>query len=893
MKPRFLLSSSLAIFLACTAQAQTAIWTNANANATANSGNWNTAANWGGTVPTWAAGLTVDFSTLDITANRSLNLGSTGKIIGKIIFGDAATPQFQWDIVAGNGPLMLSTTTGQPEVEVINSTSVVTVGLGGTQGFEKTGTGALRLNNQSNPITGEILVSEGVLQIRDGGATQNPGVTFAAATMADRSIRVSGPGVVDLWRNGGSTTNWALPVTTLENGGTLRFRAAVGVTGTLNHNLAATVTVGTDGGMILNNGGLGPQNITLSGALSGTGPLDFTARDGGSNIRSLAISSADNTYSGNWNVSHEGAGTALLRADAANALGTGTVTLNANGRLLSGVEGSLNSLSGVTLDHAGAVLDLAGQTWRNPSAALTVNAGVVDVGSGLLSVGNLAMTGGDIRATAAAGGTAPVVTAEDADFGERVLTVTLAGSPVGKQFELVRYGGTLSNPPEIVFAADTGRLVPVVDNGDGTDDAITLSFTGSVASLVWTGAESNDWDDNFTANFLNGVVPDSFRAYDNVRFDDTSEFHSVALFGSLRAGTVTFDHNTAAYTLGGSGVIAGPAALVKSGSGTLTLNTNNSYSGTTTVTGGTLAINGNQSGATGAITVGGATSVLTGTGSVGGDITVEDGATFAPGGPATGTFTTSAGSVVKMENGTNFRAYFDSGVSPVVSSKLLLNGDLTIESGVTLDGIDLAATPAALPVDTKLVLIDYGPNSLQGTFSGLPDGAKLTVGPNEFTIRYQDESRVTLTISGIDDPYLAWAANPAFGLIPGVNDGFTQDADSDGTPNGLEWILGGNPSLNDAASLVTTTHPPGGGLVITFTREPESIGAADLAVEYDADLVAPWNAVAIGASSSGPDANGVTVDIDTNSTPHQVTVTIPFSNAVNGRLFSRLAAELK
>nr|MCU0781770.1 hypothetical protein [Akkermansiaceae bacterium] len=102
MKPRFLLSSSLAIFLACTAQAQTAIWTNANANSTANSGNWNTAGNWGGTVPTWAAGLTVDFSTLDITANRSLNLGSTGKIVGKMIFGDTTAPLFQWDIVAGN-----------------------------------------------------------------------------------------------------------------------------------------------------------------------------------------------------------------------------------------------------------------------------------------------------------------------------------------------------------------------------------------------------------------------------------------------------------------------------------------------------------------------------------------------------------------------------------------------------------------------------------------------------------------------------------------------------------------------------------------------------------------------------------------------------------------------
>jgi hypothetical protein len=212
---------------------------------------------------------------------------------------------------------------------------------------------------------------------------------------------------------------------------------------------------------------------------------------------------------------------------------------------------------------------------------------------------------------------------------------------------------------------------------------------------------------------------------------------------------------------------------------------------------------------------------------------------------------------------------------------------------VTLGGSDIAAIPAALPAGTKLVLIDYGPNLPQGNFSGLPEGARLTIGVNDFTISYQDANRVTLTAAGVEDPYLAWAATPAFGLIPGVNDGFTQDADNDSIPNGLEWILGGNPSLRDSASLLTTTRPPGGGLVITFTREPESIPAADLSVEFDADLAAPWTAVAIGESGSGPDANGVTVGIDTTSNPHQVTVTIPASNQQAGKLFSRLATQPK
>ena len=63
--------------------------------------------------------------------------------------------------------------------------------------------------------------------------------------------------------------------------------------------------------------------------------------------------------------------------------------------------------------------------------------------------------------------------------------------------------------------------------------------------------------------------------------------------------------------------------------------------------------------------------------------------------------------------------------------------------------------------------------------------------------------------------------------------------------------------------------------------------------EFDADLAAPWNSAAIGAASSGPDANGVTVDINTTTNPHQVTVTIPATNQQAGRLFARLATELR
>lgn len=141
--------------------------------------------------------------------------------------------------------------------------------------------------------------------------------------------------------------------------------------------------------------------------------------------------------------------------------------------------------------------------------------------------------------------------------------------------------------------------------------------------------------------------------------------------------------------------------------------------------------------------------------------------------------------------------------------------------------------------------------------------------------------------SGNPNPYQEWLAG--YQTLTGPADTAPDaDPDGDGIANFLEWILAGDPTQLDGASLISVTT--GTGLALGFSRAAASVGQATLAVEWTNDL-ALWKRVPIGAVSSGPDAYGVTVTIDTASTPHQVTVSIPAANAPGGRLFARLVGE--
>ena len=135
-------------------------------------------------------------------------------------------------------------------------------------------------------------------------------------------------------------------------------------------------------------------------------------------------------------------------------------------------------------------------------------------------------------------------------------------------------GGTLTRPMNLFFTPAAHAFNPIWHGDDLTNN--------------WSVPGENNWFDGQSLLY-------PFHTGDSVTFDDSGSTNpAVNLVGALQPASVTF--NAAKnYTFSGSGSLGGAMTLNKTGSGTLTLNTTNNFSGGTTVSNGTLIVNGSLS----------------------------------------------------------------------------------------------------------------------------------------------------------------------------------------------------------------------------------------------------------------------------------------------------------
>jgi autotransporter-associated beta strand protein len=176
-------------------------------------------------------------------------------------------------------------------------------------------------------------------------------------------------------------------------------------------------------------------------------------------------------------------------------------------------------------------------------------------------------------------------------------------------------------------------------------------------------------------------------------------------------------------------------------------------------------------------------------------------------------------------------------------------------------------------------LILNGTTQSAGTWGSLTSSAAkrsaLITGPGTLTI--------------LPASYIAWAnANglPASATARAL----ASDPDQDGIANCLEWALGGHPMQNSTQSLPKLT-PAAGGRVFSFTRDPAFRASVPLSADWSTDLLV-WQRIPIGATSSGPNSDGISVTITpVVGSPDQVVLTIP-NGTTTGNLYLRLAAEI-
>jgi Immunoglobulin domain len=126
-------------------------------------------------------------------------------------------------------------------------------------------------------------------------------------------------------------------------------------------------------------------------------------------------------------------------------------------------------------------------------------------------------------------------------------------------------------------------------------------------------------------------------------------------------------------------------------------------------------------------------------------------------------------------------------------------------------------------------------------------------------------------------PYSTWQSsffNPTQLANPAIS-GDTVDFDSDGIPNLLEYLLGGNPVLASSSLLPTITKAPGSNtLVFTYKRKIAATGVTQV-IEHATSLSPPWTPAVHGAGG----VTIITAAVPGDATAEQVTVTIPSTSS--------------
>jgi autotransporter-associated beta strand protein/T5SS/PEP-CTERM-associated repeat protein len=630
--------------------------------------------------------------TLQVDSGGKVNAGAAGDQRLEIGLAGRANGTLQLGVGGTSGTVnaaQISFGTAGSKIAANNTDSVtLTAAISGPGSVSRSGSGTLILSG-SNTYTGGTVISGGTLQLGNGGTTgsivgnvtnnanfavnRSDTVVFGGTISGSGAFQQLGTGTTIL--TGNNTYTGATMITagklTAANGPALSaasdFQVNAGATLQLADNKSGAIGSLADGPL---GGGSVLIGITPSASI--------LQPDGSpSTVLSVGNSNKSTTFSG-----------AISGPGSLNVTGAGTLTLTGNNNVI----GSENGYGLQICACATGGVTIAGGT-LNASGGVRVLGGALAVTSG--GALNISSSGGmadssvvrlDIETNMTVTGRGSTVTAPN---------VTVIGAFRSASNLAIADGGVLNSNGSVLAGSFSD---PTAVARTSVTGARSIWNIGASLTLGQVGAAHLTVADGGIVNLTSGIVVVSPSSALNLGVG--------GLAGSINSSLGVFNNGQIVAnftdTLELIDSVQGGGSLTKQGSGVLTLSGTNTYTGATTINGGTLSVNGSI--ASSSLTTVNAGATLGGNGTVG-NTTINSG-TLAPG--------NSIGTLAVQGN-----LVFTAAASYMVEVSPA-NADRTNVTGTaTLGGATVKASFAAGTYVEKQYTILNATGGISGTFNAL------------------------------------------------------------------------------------------------------------------------------------------------------------------------------